>query len=200
MSRLLGICGSLRKASFNGATLRAIAGLLPPESSIDIRYLHDLPMYDQDEIDADGIPAGVSSLRMQIAQADGVIIATPEYSHSVSGVLKNALDWTHGKPPHFAGKPVAIVSAASSPLGGSRAQYDLRKILQPLEAYVLPMPEMFVGGAGKKFDENGKLIDEATRTSLVAFLTAFETWMGRFRVTPSGVDGPPQSALAVANH
>jgi len=134
-------------------------------------------MYDHDYVDEHGDPAAVQRFKAAIAAADGIIIGTPEYSHSISGVLKNAIDWLHGKPSVLGAKPVAIMSVSSSALAGSRAQYDLRKILQPSEAYVLGMPEMMIGGARRKFDERGTLTDEATRTELVAFLAAFGDWI-----------------------
>jgi len=176
-TRLLAICGSLRKASYNRSALHAIAELAAPDYDVEVRLLHDIPMYDHDFVDEHGDPEAVQRYKAAIAAADGIIIATPEYSHSISGVLKNALDWLHGKPSVLARKPVAILSVSSSVLGGSRAQYDLRKVLQPSEAYVLGMPEMMIGGARRKFDERGVLTDEAARTELAAFIAAFGDWM-----------------------
>jgi chromate reductase len=176
-TRLLAICGSLRKASYNRSALIALAELAAPDYDVELGLLHDIPMYDHDYVDEHGDPEAVQRFKAAIAAADGIIIATPEYSHSISGVLKNAIDWLHGKPSVLEAKPVAILSVSSSALAGSRAQYDLRKILQPSEAYVLGMPEMMIGGARRKFDERGALTDEATRTELAAFVAAFGEWI-----------------------
>jgi chromate reductase len=175
--RLLAICGSLRKASYNRSALLALAEIAAPGYDVEVRLLHDIPMYDHDYVDEHGNPEAVKRFHAAVAAADGIIICTPEYSHSISGVLKNALDWLHGKPPVLGAKPVAIMSVSSSALGGSRAQYDLRKILQPMEAYVLGMPELMIGGARRKFDERGTLTDDAVRAELVAFVAAFGAWI-----------------------
>ncbi len=174
---ILAICGSLRKASYNRSALLALAELGSPDYDVEVRLLHDIPMYDHDYVDEHGNPEAVERFRAEITAADGIVICTPEYSHSISGVLKNALDWLHGKPALLGAKPVAVMSVSSSALGGSRAQYDLRKILQPMEAYVLGMPEMMIGGARRKFDEQGKLTDEPARAELAAFLAAFGDWI-----------------------
>ena len=100
--KILAICGSLRRESFNKATLRAVCDLAPPELRIDVRYLHDIPLYNQDELDMHGRPPPVAAFCAAIAAADGIIIATPEYLYSVPGVLKNAIDWTTDKPSVFA--------------------------------------------------------------------------------------------------
>lgn len=183
MSQILAICGSLRTASLNRAALRALISLCP-EVAIEIRLLHNIPMYDADAIETSGVPPAVASFRAEIAAADAILFATPEYSHSVSGVLKNALDWLHGKPPYLADKPVAILSAASSPIGGLRAQYNLREIVQPLGAHVLGMPEMAIGNADRKFDSEGVLTDAPTADALCAFMRAYVTWIRRLGDAP----------------
>ena len=130
--RLVGISGSLRRASYNTATLAAMAELAPAGVELHVVPLNGIPMFNDDDFAADGFPSSVAHLRAEIEAADGLVIASPEFNHSISGALKNAIDWLSRKPVSVAGKPVCIVSAASSLLGGSRAQYDLRKILQPL--------------------------------------------------------------------
>src|SRR5258705_12149404 len=142
--KVLGITGSLRKASYNTAALRACAELLPKGMSMRITSIADLPMFNQDVFDA-GLPDPVKRFRTEVAQADGLLIAAPEYNFSVSGVLKNAIDWG-SRPPQqvFLEKPVAIFSATGGPLGGARVQYDLRRILGPLGAHVQPKPEAFI--------------------------------------------------------
>jgi chromate reductase len=184
--RIIGISGSLRRASYNTATLVAMGEVAPPGVELHVVPLNGIPMFNDDDFAADGFPPSVAHLRAEVEAADGIVLASPEYNHSVSGALKNAIDWLSRKPVSVAGKPVCIVSAAGSLLGGSRAQYDLRKILQPLESFVLPMPEVFIGRAQEKFDPNGRLIDAATRTVLENQMNVFREWILRLRA-PAGV-------------
>ncbi len=156
MPRLLGICGSLRAGSFNRMLLREAARVFAPDTfeEADIR----LPLYDGDLEDAHGIPAAVQALADQIARADAVIIATPEYNKSIPGGLKNALDWvsrTKGAP--WMDKPVSILSAAAGMGGGDRAQYALRLALAPFGPRVLNGREVLIGGAHDAFDAGGQL-------------------------------------------
>ncbi len=176
---VLGICGSLRRASYNMAALRACGELLPAGMSLRIASIADLPMINQDVLDA-GMPAPVKRLRDEIAAADGVLIASPEYNFSVPAPLKNAIDWA-SRPPNqaFQDKPVAIFSAANGPLGGARVQYDLRKILVQLWAHLLPRPEVFIGMVSTKIDAQGRLTDETTRKFLTDLLAGFKDWILR---------------------
>lgn len=163
--RLLGICGSLRKASVNRMLLAAAARAFDPADYVegDIR----LPLYDGDLEAAEGIPAAVQRLSDEITSADAVVITTPEYNKNLSGVLKNALDWvsrTKGSP--WAGKPVAILSAAAGRSGGERAQYSLRHCLTPFRPLVLSGPEVLVGQASGQFNEAGALTNEVNAKQL----------------------------------
>ena len=162
MTTLLGISGSLRRASHNTHLLQAAAEAFGCESysRADI----DLPLYNADVEEADGIPAGVRALAEAISAADALLIATPEYNKGMSGALKNALDWlSRVKPAPLAGKPVAIMSAAAGPSGGARAQYALRLALVPFDARVLNGPEILVGTSHEAFDAEGRLVAEASR-------------------------------------
>ena len=178
--KVLGICGSLRKASLNMAALRACNDLLPPGMTLQITSIADLPMFNQDVFDA-GMPEPVKRLRAEITAADGLLLASPEYNFSVSGPLKNAIDWG-SRPPNqvFQDKPIAIFSATVGPLGGPRNQYDLRKILVQLWAHPLPRPEVFIGNAASKFAD-GKLTDETTRKFLTELLAGFKDWILRMQ-------------------
>jgi chromate reductase, NAD(P)H dehydrogenase (quinone) len=179
--KILGICGSLRKASFNMAALRACPELMPPGMTLHIATLGDLPMFNQDVFDA-GMPEPVKRFRAEVAAADGLLIASPEYNFSVTAPLKNAIDWGSRAPNQvFQDKPVAIFSAAVGPLGGARVQYDLRRILGQLWAHVLPRPEVFIGMAPGKFDAQGKLTDETTRKFLADLLLGFKDWVVRMQ-------------------
>jgi len=149
--------------------------------SLTIADISQVPMFNQDVFDA-GIPEAARKLRAEIAAADGVLIASPEYNFSLSAVLKNAIDWA-SRPPNqsWQDKPVAVFSCSQGPLGGARVQYDLRRILGQLWAHVLPRPEVFIGAAPGKFAD-GKLTDEATRKFLTDLLAGFKPWIERMRV------------------
>lgn len=179
--KILGICGSLRRASYNMAALRACRELMPQGMTLEIADIGDLPLYNQDIYDA-GMPAPVKRVREQIAGADGLLFASPEYNFSVSAPLKNLIDWASRAPNQvFQDKPVAIFSVTTGPLGGPRNQYDLRKMLVQLWAYPLPRPEVFIGNAQSKFDAEGRLTDETSRKFLADLLTGFRDWIVRMK-------------------
>ena len=160
--KILGISGSLRKASYNSGLLRAASAYSP--GGIEMLSYGDIPIYNGDDEAASGVPARVQEIADQIAGADGLFFATPEYNFSIPGGLKNMIDWvSRVKPMPFSGKPVAIMGAAAGPLGTGRVQYDLRKVLNALNSDIVNKPEVFVGFAGSKFDENGDLTDDQSR-------------------------------------
>jgi chromate reductase len=178
--KILGICGSLRKASLNMAALRACNDLLPQGMTLHITSIADIPMFNQDVFDA-GMPEPVKRLRAEIAAADGLLFACPEYNFSLTAPLKNAIDWA-SRPPNqaFQDKPAAMFSCSQGPLGGARVQYDLRRILVQLWSYPLPRPEVFIGMAPSKFAD-GKLTDETTRKFLTELLAGFKDWIPRMQ-------------------
>jgi chromate reductase len=140
-----------------------------------------VPLFNQDVQDQ-GIPAAVTQFAEEIRAADALLIATPEYNFSISGVLKNAIDWLTRVPVQpFKDKPVALLSATGGPVGGARHQYELRKILGSQDALVLTRPEVFINLAHTKFDAEGKLTDEPTRKILTDQMLAFERWIVRMR-------------------
>jgi len=167
---LLGIPGALRRASLNRKLVAEAARLYGgPFTEADLR----LPLYDGDLEDAEGIPAAVQRLADQIAEAEAVVISTPEYNQSFSGVLKNALDWvsrTDNKP--WSDKPVAIMSAAAGRAGGNRATYALRLALNPFRPRLLTGPEVHVAGASKEFDDQGRLTSERYQATLKELMDA----------------------------
>jgi len=178
--KVLGICGSLRKASLNMAALRACNELLPAGMTLQITSIADIPMFNQDVFDA-GMPDPVKRLRGEITAADGLLLASPEYNFSVSGALKNAIDWGSRAPNQvFQDKPVAMFSCTPGPVGGARGQYDLRRMLSQLWAHPLPRPEVFIGNAPSKFAD-GKLTDETTRKFLTELLAGFRDWILRMQ-------------------
>jgi chromate reductase len=155
---LLGLSGSLRKASLNRQLILEAARLFQPGQFIEGDL--NLPLYDGDLEDAEGIPTSVQALADQIAQADAIVISTPEYNQSLSGVLKNALDWvsrTQGSP--WKGKPVALMSATAGRSGGARGNYALRLAMQPFRTHLL-QGECLLAGAAKEFDADGMLTGE----------------------------------------
>ena len=182
--RILGIPGSLRRASLNRALLRAAAHATPETVDLTLISLDDIPFYNED-VEKLGIPNSVVDLRQAVASADGILIATPEYNSGVPGVLKNSLDWLSRppKPQPFEDKPVGVLGATPGSLGTRAAQYQLRQTLAPLNAHVMAQPMMFVSGAYSKFDENGQLTDSKTTDYLNRYLTAFAAWIRRLQTS-----------------
>src|SRR5216683_6348383 len=181
------ICGSLRKTSFNAALARLAPTLAPPGMSIvPAPPLDAFPLYNHDVQESADFPGPVNDLAAAIRAADGVLICSPEYNWSIPGVLKNAIDWvSRMKDQPFAMKPVAIQSAATGLLGGSRMQYHLRQSLTSIDALMFPKPEVIVTFVAKKFDEKTlELTDQPTRDMIKLQLEAFEKFVRR--VTPKG--------------
>lgn len=174
--RLLGISGSLRRASYNTALLRAAATLVPDDTTLTLQLLHDLPLYDGD-VEATGLPPSVVAFREAIRSADGVLISTPEYNNSMPGVLKNAVDWaSRGKDQPFAGKPVALVSASNGGFGGARAHIAWMPTLTVLGTRWMHRPQFYLSNAGSAFAPDGSLADERTRETLRGLLASFAGW------------------------
>ena len=179
---VLGFAGSLRSQSHNVAVLRAAGELMPANMLLEIYNLAPIPIYNQDE-DGERMPDSVRQFKQQIADADALLIATPEYNHSIPGVLKNALDWA-SRPTGTAptnGKPAAILGASPGGFGAVRAQAHLRQILTSMNVFVLPRPEVAIPFVGQKLDEHGQLTDEQTREFLRAHMVAFSQWVRRLR-------------------
>jgi chromate reductase len=155
---LLLVPGALRAGSFNRMLLNEAARLFNGEA---IMADTDLPLYNGDVETNEGIPAKVQTLADQIAAADAVLLGAPEYNQSMSGVLKNALDWVSRTSPNpWLDKPVGIVSSAAGRAGGARGQYALRLAMNPFQARVLAGPEVMVAAAETVFDADGRLTDE----------------------------------------
>ena len=179
--RLLGLCGSLRRGSLNMAALEAARELAASNMEVALFDLSPIPLYNED-LRAQGNPPAVTELRSQIAAADGVLIATPEYNYSIPAVLKNAIDWASRPPDQpFDGKPVAILGASPGRTGTARAQYHLRQCFVFLNAHLLNKPEVMIAGANQLFDDEGKLTDQATREHLVKLMAGFAQWIHRLQ-------------------
>ncbi len=179
---ILGLCGSLRRKSFNRSALLAAAELMPAGMHLSVANYDAIPLFNQDLQDQ-GMPAAVTQLAQQISAADALLIASPEYNFSISGVLKNAIDWLSRVPVQpFKDKPVALMSATAGPVGGARHQYEVRKILGGLDALVLTRPEVFINLCQSKFDAEGRLVDAPARKAVADQMLAFERWIARVAV------------------
>ena len=183
--RILGFAGSLRQGSYNRALLRAAKELAPARLSIETFDLGPIPLYNAD-LEAKGDPSAVAAFKDAIRQADGLLMATPEYNHGVPGVMKNAIDWA-SRPPRNAvlsGKPVGLIGASPGMTGTARGQSQLRQAFEFTNSYAMPQPELLVFHANEKFDAEGRLTDATTRALLKSYLAAFEQWVQRFK-TPA---------------
>jgi chromate reductase len=179
--KILGLSGSLRRSSYNTAALRAAQELAGELADIEIASIADIPHYDAD-VQAHGFPRPVQELADRIRAADAVLFASPEYNYSMPGVLKNAIDWVSRTPAQpFAGKPVAMMGASTSLLGAARAQYHLRQTLVFLDASPINKPEVFIAQAQTRFDEGGRLVDEATRGFVRSLIEALVAWTRRLQ-------------------
>jgi chromate reductase len=182
--KLLVICGSLRKGSYNAALTRALPALAPPEMNLIIAPpISSFPLYNADIQEASGFPGPAEDLAAAIRAADGVLFVTPEYNWSMPGVLKNAIDWiSRMKDQPFKEKPVAIQSCSQGPLGGARMQYHWRMSMTFLNAFIFGTPEVFVGLAQNKFDKDTlALTDQPTKDVIKTQLAAFAKFIARMK-------------------
>lgn len=175
---ILALSGSLRAASYNTRLLEAARARMGAHT-LRIHSLADIPFYNA-EVEEAGLPPPVAALKEAIAAADGLLLATPEYNASYSGVLKNALDWA--SRPAFqsplAGKPTALLSASMAPLGGASAQVQLRSVLaSTLTPVFCGLPPYLLPAAHTAFDEGGALSDAQAQARLAKFMAAALAWM-----------------------
>jgi chromate reductase len=178
---ILAITGSLRAGSVNRGAVRAAAELAALGVTVTEADLNDIPLYSEDT-QAEGMPEAVLRLGQQIAAADAVLFATPEYKYSIPGVLKNAIDWVSRLPDQpFAGKAAGIIGVSPGNIGTARAQYHLRQIGVFLDLHFLNKPEVMVGQSMTKFDADGRLTDEDTRTRIAELVTTLAAWAERLQ-------------------
>lgn len=173
------IAGSLRKRSLSKALLRAMEELAPEGLTFVGTDIGALPHYDGD-LDEDGRrPEPVEVFKKTIAGADGVLIVTPEYNHSIPGVLKNAIDWASrpGFQAPLTHKPVAFAGISPGAHGAVRAQMQLESILVGMHSTIFPHRGVAVGGAPAKFDDDLRLSDQGTRDFVAGFLTQYRDWL-----------------------
>src|SRR5215207_8535738 len=179
--RILGIAGSLRRDSYNRAALRAATQLVPEGTSIEIFELDGIPGFNEDE--EQNPPAKVVELKRLIREADAILFVTPEYNYSVPGVLKNAIDWASRPYGDSAwnGKPAAIMGASVGAIGTARAQYHLRQMFVFLNMFPVNQPEVMIGNASERFDENGNLTDDTTKDLIRQLLQNLVSWTRRLQ-------------------
>ena len=177
MASFIGLSGSLRGGSFNTALLKAAAELMPAGQTLEVRTMHGIPLYDGDAEAEHGIPAAVRMLQDAIAASDGLVIATPEYNHSVPGVLKNTIDWLTRPPEQidrvFRGKPLALIGATPGGFGTILAQNAWQPILHKLGVRLWSEGRLLVSQAHTRIDDQGNVADNKTRDQLAQFVQGF---------------------------
>lgn len=178
---IVGIAGSLRRGSYNMQLLRAAAELMPYEVSLDIASIADVPLYDADIEHERGLPPAVVALKNRITESDGLLLATPEYNHSLPGVLKNAIDWV-SRPPRdiprvFGGKPVALMGASNGRGGTRLAQDAWLPVLRTLGTAPWFGQTLYVSKASEVFDVRGRIVDEKVLEGLKKLVSGFAAFV-----------------------
>ncbi|HEU4502062.1 MAG TPA: NAD(P)H-dependent oxidoreductase [Nitrospira sp.] len=179
--KMLGFAGSLRRQSYNRAALGAAVKLVPSGITLNTFDLDGIPPFNQDHEKKP--PDAVRQFKAAILKADAILMVTPEYNYSVSGVLKNAIDWASRPYGESAwdGKPVGVMGASVGMLGTCRAQYHLRQMFVFLNMLPLNQPEVMIANADEKFDEEGNLKDEKTAQKIRELLEALADWTRRLK-------------------
>jgi NAD(P)H-dependent FMN reductase len=167
MTHIIGIAGSLRRHSYNRGLLRAAAELMPEGATLDIRTIEGIPLYNGDDEAASGVPEPVAVLKEAIAEAKGLVLASPEYNNSIPGVFKNMIDWL-SRPPQdinrvFGGKPVAVIGASPGGFGTILAQDAWLSVLRTLGTSPWFGSRLLVSRAGALFDDEGILRGEVPK-------------------------------------
>jgi chromate reductase, NAD(P)H dehydrogenase (quinone) len=170
--KIVGFGGSLRKESYSRALLNAAKQLVPSDVDFEIAEIYDIPLFNQDI--SDPLPAAVKKFKDKIKSADAILIATPEYNHSIPGYLKNVIDW--GTRPSgdnsFDDKTVAVISSSPGGFGGVRAQLQFKPLFISLNMHPVNKPEVIISAVNDKFDANGILTDQQTKDKIAELLKA----------------------------
>ena len=178
--KICGISGSLRTGSYNTSLLLAVQEIAAPDHDIEMADISDIPLYNGDVEQVEGIPAPVERVGGMIREADALLIVTPEYNAGPPGVLKNAMDWVSRiRPNVYDGKPTALMGTSPGKLGTVRAQMQLRNQLANLNALTLAQPMIYVGNAAQFFGKGGSGLDEATTGFVKKQLAALADLAGR---------------------
>jgi chromate reductase len=182
MIMLLGISGSLRRASYNSALLRAATRLMPPEATLEVASIRGIPLYDAD-VEAQGIPTAVSELKEAVVAAAGVLLVTPEYNNSIPGVFKNTIDWLSRPNTDvrrvFAGRPFAVMGASPGAFGTTLSQTAWLPVLRTLGTQFWSGGRLQVARAATVFDEAGNLKDPGVEQQLKQFLAGYVAFVRR---------------------
>ncbi len=178
--KICGISGSLRAKSYNTALLHAVREIAAPDHDVIIADIADIPLYNGDIEANEGIPASVQRVADTIREADALLIVTPEYNAGIPGVLKNAMDWiSRIRPSVYDTKPTAMMGTSPGRLGTVRAQMQLRNQLANLNCHTLAQPMIYVGEAGKFFDDGKPGLDDATEGFIEKQLVALAALAGK---------------------
>ncbi|MEO6281343.1 NADPH-dependent FMN reductase [Roseateles sp.] len=174
--KIIALSGALRRASYNTALLRAAIALAPEGVTIELRTLHGIPLYDGD-VEAEGIPEAVTTLREEIRAADALLISTPEYNNAIPGVLKNGLDWLSRPSGEgaklFGGKPTGLMGATPGGFGTVQSQDAMLSVFRTFGSDFWMGGRVMVSHAGQVFDADGKLVDDKVREQLQQFVNGF---------------------------
>jgi chromate reductase len=181
MLTLIGLSGSLRRASYNSAVLRAAASMVPSGSELRVASIAGIPLYNGDDESTSGVPDSVSSLKDSIAAAEGLLLVTPEYNNSIPGVAKNVIDWL-SRPPGdirrvFGAKPIAIAGASPGGFGTVLSQNAWLPVFRTLGADLWSGGRLLVSRAGNVIDANGEIVDTATRDNIRKFVEGFVAYI-----------------------
>jgi NAD(P)H-dependent FMN reductase len=181
MTKLVGIAGSLRRHSYNRGLLKAAVESMPPGVTLEVAAIEEIPLYNADIENTDGIPRAVSRIKEAIATADGLLLVTPEYNNGIPGVFKNVIDWLSRPPTDiprvFRGKPVALIGASPGGFGTVLAQNSWLSVLHTLGTRPWFEGRLLVSRAGSLFDNEGNLTDQDTSERLRRFLEGFVTYV-----------------------
>lgn len=182
--KVLAFAGSLRKGAYNKALVRCTVEVAPANVAIEVFDLEGIPPFNADLEKTP--PQRVREFKDKIRATDALLIATPEYNYSISGVLKNAIDWA-SRPREdtpLKGKPVAIMSASTGVLGGARAQYHLRQCFVFLDMHSINNPQIMLSDAPNNVDTTGRVSNEKTRQLIKQLLEALAAWVIRLQCKP----------------
>ena len=197
MTTLIGLCGSLRRQSFNRMLLRAAIEAVPTGTTIELESIRGIPLYDGDVEEEQGVPPAVQRLKDRLANADGLLIATPEYNASMPGVLKNAIDWMSRPaadiPRVFGGRPVAIMGATPGPGGTALSQASWLPVVRRLGMRPWFEGAVLISDAGRAFDSDGRVADPATEARIRKFVEGFAVFARIQR-------GDPHSSVTPGYH
>jgi len=180
MLKILAICGSSRKNSFNKMLLNETIEIMKNTIEIEIFNIGSFPLFNQDM--ENNLPSEIIEFKNKIKNSDAILFVSPEYNYSISGVLKNAIDWASRPFPDnsWENKPCAIMGASTSGFGTLRAQLALRQTLVFLK--MLPINnEFYVSKAQDVFNENGKIIDETLKSKINIHIMALIDWTNKMK-------------------